>query len=594
MKFSEFSKYLQRLESTTKRLEMIDIITELINKLPNEYVDTAIYLACGYLKAPFKGLKFNIADKMMINILSNAFSSIKDPHIKPRVQKLYEQKGDLGNVAYELATRTRCDFDVKTVHNKLKNVAAINGTGSQELKVKKMSELLRGVDKLSAKYITRITLGITRLGFTETTITESLARLAGDKKLKKKIEGVYNIHPDIGLITKKIKMSGIKGLDEISIETGVPLLSQKAQRIGGGIKEVINKMGTIWAEFKFDGTRVQLHIDKNKKIDSKKTSLLKSDKENYLIKTFTRNLEETTHQYPDLADAAKKYIDATSAIVDGEAIGFDKKTGEFLPFQEIMQRKRKHGISDMVKEVPLKYFVFDLLYLNGKPLIDKTLKERRAALHKVIKKNDVIIIDDHIETDDTKTLDKYFETAKRKSLEGLIAKKPGDAYQAGARSYSWVKIKKADETLMEDSVDCVILGYYFGKGARSKLGIGGLLVGVYEPKNDSFKTVSKIGTGFTEDAWIKIKQLCDKYKVSEKPKNVVMDKIFKPETFVSPRIVIEIGADEISASQTHTAGYALRFPRFLKVRNDKNPSEATTVEEIKQMHKNQKRGLYSR
>jgi len=201
----------------------------------------------------------------------------------------------------------------------------------------------------------------------------------------------------------------------------------------------------------------------------------------------------------------------------------------------------------------------------------------------------VINVDDFIETDEFEKLKEYFEIAKARGLEGIVVKTPEDPYQAGARSYSWIKYKKADQKLLSDTVDCVVLGYYFGKGVRSKFGIGGFLVGVYDKNKDIFRTVSKIGTGLKEEDWIKLKKMSDKVKVKNKPKNVDMNKIFEPSVFVEPKIVVEIGADEISVSPTHTAGYALRFPRLIKFRNDKDPKETTTVEEIEKMYKNQKR-----
>jgi DNA ligase-1 len=299
-------------------------------------------------------------------------------------------------------------------------------------------------------------------------------------------------------------------------------------------------------------------------------------------------LEETTHQFPDIVQAAQDQINAESVNLDGEAIGYDRKTGAFLPFQETIQRKRKHGVKDTAQSIPLKYFVFDILYYNGKPTVNKPLKERRELLAKIIKPGEVILVDEHIETGDSDELQEYYDIAKQKGLEGLVVKKPEDPYQAGARSFSWVKLKKADQKLLDDSVDCVVLGYYAGRGVRSKFGIGGFLVGVIDPEKDVFKTVTKIGTGLTEEDWVFLKKLCDKYSTDKVPQNVLMDKMFMPDVIVLPKIVVEVGADEISISQTHTAGYALRFPRLLKFRKDKNSNEATTVDEIRRMYKAQK------
>jgi DNA ligase-1 len=596
MKFSRFSKYLQRLEETTKRLEMTDILTELIADLDVEETDKALYLASGYIGAPFEGIKFNIADKMMLSIIEQTFATPQKQKIKNEISSLYATTGDLGNVVYELKTNNKeiKDPTISEVYSELYDISQVEGTGSHESKISKTSALIKKVDTLSAKYITRMVLGTMRLGFTELTIVVALANFLKDKSLAKDIEGKYNIHPDIGLISKMVKEKGIKGLDKIDMEVGVPILSQKAQRVSG-MEEIMERINNVWAEFKFDGTRVQLHFAKEGYYQKKdrndkevQSNLFGSKKDDFLIRTFTRNLEETTHQYPEIIEGAKNQINANSVILDGEGIGYNKTTGEFLPFQETMQRKRKYNIAETAKNIPFKYFVFDLLYLNGNSVIDKPLTERRKLLKEVVKPGKVIEVDEHLETAEFEELREYFELAKAKGLEGIVVKTPGDPYQAGARSYSWVKYKTADQKLLSDTVDCVVLGYYHGKGGRSEFGIGGFLVGIYDRDTLSYKTVSKIGTGLTEEDWAKMKKMCDKIKIKETPKNVKMDKIFKPNVLVEPKIVVEIGADEISVSPSHTTGYALRFPRLIKFRPDKNPEDTTTVDEIKKIFNNQK------
>ncbi len=595
MKFRDFAQYLLKLENTSKRLEITDILADLIQKLDVEEISKAAFLMMGQLKALFENNKFNIAEKMMVKILEFTYSSPEKVITVEEITKMFYKVGDLGDTALELSNKEKkSTLTVSQVYGRLYEIASIEGSGSQEAKTKKAAFLLKELDSVSAKYVVRIILGTLRLGFTELTFIDALAQFLGDKKLDDQIEGAYNIHPDIGLIAKRLKQKGIKGIAEITIEPGVPVLSQRAQRLGSA-KEAIEKMHLVWAEYKFDGTRVQLHINRDKQIKSNKddqSSLFGTEDSKYLTKTYTRNLEETTHQYPDLIEAADKQIQARSAILDGEAIGYDKRTGEFLPFQETTQRKRKYDIADAAKNVPLKYFVFDILYLNGETLIDKSLRERKKLLIEIIKPGETIIVDEYLETNNPKILHQYYKTAKKKGLEGIIAKKPGDHYQAGGRSFSWVKLKRADEKLLEDSVDCVVLGYYAGRGVRSKFGIGGFLAGVYDKKTDTFKTITKVGTGLTEDSLIKLKSMCDKVKTKEVPSNVVMDKIYTPDVIVQPKIVIELGADEISDSPTHSAGFALRFPRLIKFRGDKTSTEATTVEEIKQMHRRRKRGSY--
>jgi DNA ligase-1 len=587
MKFSELAKYLRKLDETTKRLEITDILTDLIFNLSPQETDKAIYLASGHLEAAFAGVKFNIAEKMMTRIIEQTFSTPKEPNIKNKISSLYKKSGDLGSVVFELKKSGKSDLSITEVYSKLFEITKVEGTGSQDLKAAKASTLMKELDPLSAKYVTRIILDTMRLGFTELTIIAALANLLKDKKLAKKIESRFYIYPDIGFIAKKIKTDGMKGVENINVETGVPILSQKCQRVSG-IEEIPERIKNMWAEFKFDGTRIQMHFDKNKKPKDDKdaqSDLFGAAKNSFLVKTFTRNLEETTHQYPEIIEAADKQIKAHSVILDGEGIGFDRETGRFLHFQETIQRKRKYDVAETAKNIPFKYLVFDILYLNGKSLMDKTLRERKNILQKVIEPGEVMSVDEQFETTKLEDLRKYYDLAKSKGLEGIVVKTPEDSYHPGARSYSWVKYKTADENLISDSIDCVVLGYYSGKGTRSKFGIGGFLVGVYDNEKDTFKTISKIGTGLTEEDWIKLKTMCDKIKIKEKPSNVEMHKIFKPAVFVEPRYIVEIGADEISVSPTHTAGYALRFPRLLKFRDDKSPTDATTLNEIVKMYK---------
>lgn len=592
MEFAKLAQYLQKLEDTSKRLEITDILTDLIKELPTNQADKGVYLSLGYLKAQFEAEKFNIAEKMMMRALEKAY-----PHAK-NIEGKFKEIGDLGSVAYDVDKNgSKSDLDIDKVHKILTEIAKLEGSGSQDAKVTQLATLLKQVDKLSAKYIVRIVLGTTRLGFTEITVTDALSNfLVGDKSLKKDIESKYFVHPDIGIITKLIKQDGIKGLDKVGMVAGVPVLSQKPQRVSG-IGEVIDRIQHFWAEFKFDGTRVQLHVDKNKKfeLEVKQKNLFGDIKEkNYLIKTFTRNLEDSTHQHPEIVSAAMTQIEADSIILDGEAIGIDNKTGEFLPFQQIMQRKRKHGVKNMAEEIPLQYFVFDILFLNGKSLINKSLQERYDILNSVIKENKTIKISEHVQGEKLEDLHNYYEKAKSLNLEGLVIKTPSDPYKAGARSYSWVKLKSADEKLLDDTVEVVVLGYYKGRGERSKFGIGGFLAGIFDTKSEHFLTLTKVGTGLTDDQFRQLKKMADKHVIKKVPKNVEIPKNYVPDVLIAPEIVVELGADEISASETHSAGFALRFPRLIKFRNDKRPDQTTTLKEIKNLYSLQKRGSYSK
>jgi DNA ligase-1 len=552
---------------------MTDILANLISELNQNEVKIGIYLCLGTLKAPFEDLKFNFADKQMVKTL--AVYSDKEAE---EIAKMYSKEGDLGSVGFLISKEIKNPTpSLQDVYEKLEEIAQIEGTGSQDKKSQKIISLLQTLDPMSNKYAIRIILGNNRLGFTELTIVDAICKFLDDKTLKSKVEDAYNRFPDIGFIVEKIKESGIEGIKKIKIKPGVPILPQKAQRLSTP-EEIIEKMGKVWCEYKFDGTRVQLHLNRK---DTKTSSDLFEEKTKFLVKTFTRNLEETTHQYPDIIEDAINQLDVESVILDGEAIGFSKETGEYLPFQETIQRKRKHNVSEIAKQIPLKYLVFDILYLDGEETINLPLVERRKILNKIVKKGGNIEIDFHLETDQASDVEDFFNEAKHKRLEGIMVKKPDSLYEAGARAFSWIKFKRNDNTDVLDTIDVVVMGYFYGKGVRSEFGIGGFLVGIYDKESNSFKSISKIGSGLTDEEWVKIKEDCDKISLHEKPKDFDVNKDMYPDVWVKPQIVVTVRADEVSISPIHTATIALRFPRLISFREDKSPFDTTNLEEIK-------------
>jgi len=595
VKYSGFCEYLERMEKTSKRLEITDILAELIQNLSADEVEVGIFLSLGYLNPPYNQIKFNMADKMVLRALELCYGIEK-----AKVEKTYSDMGDLGDLAKVFADAAGLSLDtegadltVQAIHNKMAALAADEGSGSQDRKVIALSDLLKELSPLSAKYSIRIVLGTTRLGFTEQTVIDALSKiLSGDKSNSRKIEEVYNIHPNVGFIAKILKVDGIKGLEKIQLETGVPVLSQKAQRLSDP-EEIVEKMnGTAWTEYKLDGTRVQLHMDRqkiglDKKLDQ--NSLFSFNKGAIMVKTFTRNLEENTYQFPDVVESALNQINAKSIILDGEAIGLDPKTGRYIPFQDMMQRKRKHNVGDYTKQIPLKYIVFDILYLNGKDLTPLSLYERHKILESAVKSGDVLEIAKHIETSDPAELWQFFESSKEKNLEGIMIKNLKSPYRAGAREFSWIKLKRSNTDILEDTIDCVVLGYYFGRGTRANFGIGGFLCGLWDPNEQVFTTLTKVGTGLKDEEWVELKKRCDKIKVKEPPKNIKFPKVLTPDVWVEPEIVVELGGDEISVSQNHTSGYALRFPRLITFRDDKSATDTTSPKEILALHKSQRK-----
>lgn len=619
MRFSKFAKYLQKLEETSSMLEMTEILANLFRKARSNEVRKVVYLSLGRLAPLYQSVEFGIADKVMTQVLARAFEVERS-----WVEDLFKAKGDLGLVAEELGSKLKVKsskLSVAEVYRWLYEIAEESGEGSQERKISKFSELLKSLEPLSSKYVTRIPLGKLRLGFAGKTLIDALSWMkTGDKSLKKEIEKVYFVHPDIGEITEKFKKGGLEALAEIEMEVGVPVQAARCQREKTAEKIMERMGGKAAAEYKLDGTRVQLHMDRSQpataagetrpretspagktfEVGSAETSEVKEageveklfEKPDFLIKTFTRNLEETTQMFPDIIEAAAKQVKARSCILDGEAIAFDSNTGQFLPFQITVQRKRKYGIKEKAAEVPLKFFVFDVLYLDGRNLLSEPFSRRREILSKVIKEGETIALTPQEIVKNAEGLVALLGKAVAKGLEGLVVKDLDAEYEAGARGYSWIKFKREEKGELTDTIDCVVLGYNAGQGKRADFGIGAFLVGVYNEEEDRFETIAKIGTGLTDEQWREMKERCDAIKISKKPKEVELSKELIPDVWVAPKMVVEILADEITESPVHTAGatekepgYALRFPRLVRWRDDKSAQEATAVKEIKKMYR---------
>lgn len=570
MKFKKLCEYFERLEETTKRLEMFDILAKLFRESSSEDIDKIIYLSQGQLLPPFYGIEIGISEKLLIRALSDATNTPTK-----KVEQTFRHTGDLGKTAEELNKREGYNLSVNDVYDELLDIAQIGGVGSVEKKINLLSNLFKGVSPKEAKYIARFVIGRLRLGIGDPTVLEALALSVGNRELRPDLERAYNLCSDLGLIAKTLLEKGIEGVKKFKIQVGYPIRMALCERLSSS-EEIIEKIGKAAIEAKYDGFRVQCH-----KIDDK-------------IELFSRNLERTTHMFPEITMAVNQFIDAKTAIIEGEALAFNEQTGELFPFQITIQRKRKHGIEELAKELPLKFFVFDLLYLNGVDYTEKPFIERRRKLESIIRKNNIIEPSEMLITDRASEIFKYFESAIERGLEGVVAKRLEAPYSAGARNFNWIKLKRSYKGELADTIDVCIVGYFRGKGARAKFGLGALLGAVYDPDTDSFKTISKIGSGFKEEEFFELKKMLD--EISLKHKHPRVDSIIDADVWVEPKYVITVTADEITRSPTHTAGrdkdgigYALRFPRSVGfIRFDKKPEDANTVKEILEMFKQQK------
>jgi DNA ligase-1 len=566
MEFCDLAVYLSKLEKTSSRNEITAILAELFKKTTPAEIDKTVYLVLGQLAPNYEGLVLNLAEKMVIRILAQAY----DKDISS-VTSLYKSVGDLGSVAQELGIRHKglgTSQTISDVFQTLIDVAKDNGAKSQERKVDKMADLLRKVDPLSARYIARIPVGKLRLGFSDMTILDALSfMLRGDKSARPEIEAAFNVNVDPGRIAKLVKERGLAGVKDIVPVAGIPIRSSLCERLPSAEK-ILEKVGKrVYVEPKYDGVRTQLHVW------------------NGNIRIFSRNLENTTAMFPDLV-AAAKLIKVESAIFDGEALAYDVKNDRFLPFQETIQRKRKHGIDAAVKDVPLKLFLFDILSRNGKSLLSTPFMGRRKILEETVKNNKLIQVTRQVETDSADTIRDLVKKFLTEGLEGAVVKKMDAPYKAGARGYHWVKYKKTTEKGVADTIDCLVMGTYKGKGKRTGFGVGAFLVGIKD--GGKFKTVSKIGTGLSDEQWKELNTRTRKLGVSVQSKEYEVPKNLAPDNWVKPGLVVEILADEITVSPIHAASLALRFPRLIKFRDDKNPDQTTTLKELENLFKMQK------
>lgn len=583
MTFSILAQYFEKLETTSSRLALIDILADLFDKVKADEVGEVSYLIQGRVGPFFEPLEIGMSEKLVAQAIARAYEVEKEAVLTD-----YQKVGDLGLVAQKLSVAfvsktlanqgkgeaSRGKLPVSEVFQTLRGIAKTSGEGTVEKKVSTLSALLKKVDPVAAKHLVRVPLGVSRMGVGDPTILDAFAQAKlGDKSKRKLLEEAYNKTSDLGLIGQTLWNKGLAGVKRLNITVGRPIRSELAERLPTPEK-VIEKLGTVNAQRKLDGFRVQIHKNGNQ------------------VRLFSRNLEETTLMFPEIVAGAQIQIKVKSAILDAEAIGFNPSSGEFLPFQETTQRRRKYNIAQMSQKIPLKAFVFDCLYWNGKSLIDLPLTERLKYLAQIAP-GEVIFPEKGELLSDPQKLQILLDDAISNGLEGLVVKRLDSKYEAGGRNFNWVKLKRHSSGELKDTIDCVILGYIWGKGKRAAFGAGALLVGVYDPKKDEFVTVSKIGTGLTDEEWKEIHKRADKIKLTHKPARV--NSILTPSVWISPQIVIEILADEITRSPVHTAGkvgdepgYALRFPRLIKFReDDKKAEDATTVIELKEMYAQQ-------
>ncbi|MEM1756641.1 MAG: ATP-dependent DNA ligase, partial [Candidatus Bathyarchaeia archaeon] len=498
MLYAEIANVYEEIEATTKRLEMTDLLVGLLKKTPKEIIDKVVYLTQGKLYPDFVKLEIGVAERLAIKALARA-SGRSEAEIEDDLKK----SGDIGETAQKfIAQKKQVTFfqkplTVQRVYETLDKIARTTGEGAIDAKIALLAGLLADANPREAKYLMRTVTGNLRLGIADMTVLDALAiAYGGGKNARELIERAYNISSDLGKVAKVLAEKGIEGIKEFKVTVGLPIRPMLAERLSSP-EEILEKLnGRCIAEYKYDGERIQAH-----KIGDQVT-------------LFSRRLEDITDQYPDAVELLRQNVMAKEAILEGECVAINPDTGEMLPFQELMHRRRKYEIEKAMKDYPISLFMFDALYVDGRDLTLEPYPIRREVLEKVIREGDRIKIAKSIFTSDVKELETFFLEAVEEGCEGLVCKSVGkdSIYQAGARGWLWIKYKRDYKSEMTDTVDLVVVGAFHGRGKRAGT-YGALLLAAYNPKNDTFETVTKCGTGFTDEDLAKLPEILNKHVI---------------------------------------------------------------------------------
>ena len=580
MRFSDIADTFEKMSMTTKRLELTQYLVELFQKTPEDIISKIVYLIQGKLRPDFEGVELGLAEKLAIHALSKSSGiAIK------KINSVYAEDGDLGSTAakiLEKKTQTTFlaqDITAERVYETLYKIAKLEGQRSQDMKMKYVSSLLNDATPSEAKFILKIAMGTLRLGIADNTVMDALAiSYTGSKDNREKLELAYNVSSDLGIVAETIAKRGLQGLGDFHVKVFSPIRPMLAERVKSEA-EAVEKLGSGFAaEYKLDGERVQIHY-----------------KDNTII-LYSRRLENITNYYPDILEKVPKALKTTDVILEAEAVAINQDSGEFLPFQELMHRRRKYDIDRIVEKYPITVNLFDVLYLNGRDMLNESYKTRRKKLEEITNEDEFTKIVTQTIVHNENEIEDFLENGINAGCEGLMLKVLEAPYRAGARGSNWLKLKREYRNELGDSLDLVVIGAFFGKGRRTGK-YGTLLLASYNADKDVFESICKVGTGFTDENLDQFYQILqDKVTLKKNPR---IESGMEPDVWFEPELVIEIVASEITLSPVHItakdsirsgSGLALRFPKFTgKIRVEKAPEDASTDQEVVALYKNQKK-----
>jgi DNA ligase-1 len=605
--FKQLCKVFKKLENTTSRLDMTSIMGDFLKQCNTDEIQMISYLVQGRIAPKFVDSEFNYSEKSLTNLLEGYFDE-KDKDVN--ITKIRQETGDVGDTVFEISdklSKKEKERTIKEVYEILWEIVNTTGTGSVDRKGKLIIKFLNSSTALEAKYFIRIVCGQLRLGLHSKTMMDVFSyAVRGNKELSDEFNRVYGVSSDIGYVAKKLddfeEKKVKKNLEDVGITPGFPVLSRLVERVGT-FEEAVDRLGDKFlVQGKFDGLRLQIHKYSKKEVDKRnvvwKEYLVDksqgldlfagANNGNIVVKLFTRNLEDVTDMFPEVVEDVRK-LDIDSFILDSEVLGWNYSEDTFLSYQTTMQRKRKYEIGDVRKEIPVKAMLFDILYLEGKDLTQKDTKTRVDILEKELGDIDNSLrVAETLELSSVEELKEIFDRYVNQGLEGVIVKQLEGGYSAGKRNFEWIKLKKSMNRGLIDTVDMVVVGYYYGSGRRAELGIGALLGAVYNEDENRYEAICKVGTGISDDLFKEILESLKGFETLKRTKDVVVNDSLKPDVWVRPHFIITVDADEvtkdISKGDDIGNGLSLRFPRLVEWDREKSLEEITTVEELTRIY----------
>ena len=547
--YEKLVEVYEKISSTSSRLEKQDIIADFLMYIKETDADITYditLLLQGKIFPPWSDKEMGISTQLIINALSNLLGE----STKSIENKLAEV-GDMGEISEELiknnkqVTFFKVPLTVKKVLSNLRKTESITGSKSQNKKINYLLELYTSASPLEAKYITRTITERLRIGVGEGTLVEAIAQAYNiDKEI---IDRAYMLSNDLGEVASRAQES-IESVKSLTITPGKPIKPMLAQ-LSPGIKESITEMKKVICETKYDGIRVQIHHYNNK------------------TKIFTRRLENVTNALPEVVEYIEEALPSKDFIVEGEVIA--TKDNKPISFQYILQRvKRKYDIDKMREKIPLKVFLFDVLYYD-KPTAELPIIQRRQLLEEIVttSKNVELSTMKIVSQENYTEAEKLFTWSIDEGHEGIMFKDVTSPYSPGKRGKNMLKYKPLRETL-----DCVITGGTYGKGKRAKF-FGSYLLSLLDEKTGEYKTLVHAATGMDDDLLASLTKRMEKLIISKSEQNV----LFKP------KVILEIAYSEIVESNEYESGYSLRFPAIKGVRDDIGLDEVDTLSKLHQM-----------